>query len=151
MYGSWMCKHDKLHVKDNRILRPIFPIEFSYRVLQRYNPTGFFRVTWVTGSTIAVREESPGATSTEIAKGTQIIPSKPYANTRYLRNTAKADEVHESPLFKHPPSVAAASGWTPWFAIVAVSIRQDSDSDTLLSSHSTQYSRRVSLCRTVHT
>lgn len=79
MYGSWKYKYDKLHVKDNRILRPIFPVEFSYQVLQRYAPTGFFRGTWVTGSTIAVREESPGAPSTEIAKG---IPSKPYANTR---------------------------------------------------------------------
>lgn len=98
MYGSWKYKHDKSHVKDNRILRPIFPMEFSYRVLQRYAPTGFFRGTRVTGSTIADREESPGAPSTEIAKGTQIIPSKPYANTRYLRNTAEADDVPESPL-----------------------------------------------------
>lgn len=98
MYGSWKYKHDKSHVKDNRILRPIFPMEFSYRVLQRYAPTGFFRGRRVTGSTIAVRAESPWAPSTEIAKGTQIIPSKPYANTRYLRNTAEADEVPEGPL-----------------------------------------------------
>lgn len=98
MYGSWKNKNEKLHVKDNRILRPIFPMEFFNRVLQRYAPTGFIRGTWVTGSTIAVREESPGAPSTEIAKGTQIILSKPYANTRYLRNTAEADEVPESPL-----------------------------------------------------
>lgn len=73
-------------------------MEFSYRVLQCYAPTGFIRGTWVTGSTIAVREESPGAPVTEIANGTRIIPSKPYANIRYLRNTAEADEVPESLL-----------------------------------------------------
>lgn len=41
MYGSWKYKHDKLHVKDNHILRLIFPMELSYRVLQRYAPTGY--------------------------------------------------------------------------------------------------------------
>lgn len=93
MYGSWKYKHEKLRVKDSRITRPIFPMEFSYRVLQRYASAGFVRGTWVTGSTIAVREESSGTPSTEIAKGTRIIPSKPSANTRYLRNAAEADEV----------------------------------------------------------
>lgn len=73
-------------------------MELSYRVIQRYAPTVFVRGTWVTGSTIAVREESPGAPSAEISKGTQIIPSKPYANTRYLRKTAETDEVPENSL-----------------------------------------------------
>lgn len=97
MCGSWKYKHDKLHVKDNRSLYYVQSSPWNSRI-GSYSVTLPPDLSVVHVSTIAVREESPGAPSTKISKGTQIIPSKPYANTRYLRNTAEADEVPESPL-----------------------------------------------------